>query len=323
MSTVVTEQDKRTFLAALAVTPDDVARADAVQQRDPAWFELRANRLSASNFGAVAGQHEHGKGAGSVLREMLWPKRFSSDATEYGTVMEATAYRLGEVAVRDTLLRYGFEQVWFENTGTRVWAEHPWLCASADALVHAVGRIPDALAPKSGMDAHEGAAHAQSPAPLPSDVHGVCEFKCPYSKKAFYPLTPREYYAQFQGQAAIHGLEFIVFLVYTPEASQINYYRRDPVYWDDLFGKLRRFYMEDYLPRAILKQRGLLTDGQIDLVPVINVHITTRPSDEPERTRHAARGDRERPAHANRDKRYRDDHGSPTHSARDKRRRDG
>ncbi|AVK74709.1 Exonuclease YqaJ [Pandoravirus quercus] len=244
---VVTDEEKRAFLDRLAMTPAQIDEAENTPQRTEAWFGFRRDRLSASLFGGAAGHNKHETEEG-VLKKMLWSSPFSNAATEYGTALEGAAFAAAQAAVASALQQRGYGTVWFEETGTRVFAEHPWLCASADGLVRAV-------------DGPGGATLA-----------GVLELKCPYYKKAFYEPTPHYYYDQFSGQARIHNTDFIVFGVYTPEATQINYFERDAAYWDDvLFPALRTFYMEKYLWRAILRDRGRIAHPNID--PYACIHI--------------------------------------------------
>ncbi|BCU03594.1 exonuclease YqaJ [Pandoravirus japonicus] len=244
----VTDDEKRAFLDRLAMTPAQIDEAENTPQRTEAWFGFRRDRLSASLFGGAAGHNKHETEEG-VLKKMLWSSPFSNAATEYGTALEGAAFAAVQAAVASALQQRGYGTVWFEETGTRVFAEHPWLCASADGLVRAV-------------DGPGGATLA-----------GVLELKCPYYRKAFYEPTPHYYYDQFSGQARIHNADFIVFGVYTPEATQINYFQRDAAYWDDvLFPALRAFYMEKYLWRAILRDRGRITHPNID--PHACIHIS-------------------------------------------------
>ncbi|AVK76919.1 Exonuclease YqaJ [Pandoravirus macleodensis] len=244
----VSVEEKRAFLDRLAMTPAQIDEAENTPQRTPAWFGFRRDRLSASLFGGAAGHNKNETEEG-VLKKMLWSSPFSNAATEYGTALEGAAFASVQAGVASALQQRGFATVWFEETGTRVFADHPWLCASADGLIRAV-------------DGPGGAS-----------LSGVLELKAPYYKKAFYEPTPHYYYDQFSGQARIHNVDFIVFGVYTPEATQVNYFHRDAAYWDDvLFPALRAFYMGKYLWRAILRDRGRIEKPNIDPHPCININ---------------------------------------------------
>jgi len=243
----VSEDEIRAFLDALKLTPEQITEIENVPQRTKAWFEARNNRLPASLAGAVAG-HKRFETKRDVLQNMMWPTPFSNDATEYGTAMEAAAFQHVEAVLVHDLGERGFGNVWLQETGTRIMHQHPWLCASTDAVLHAVG----------GRD---GAA-----------LRGVVELKAPYYKKTFYEPTPHYYYDQFSMQAAIHDVDLIVFGVYTPEATQVNYFKRDVAYWERvLFPALQTFYMNDFVPRAILRQRGRIRFPNIDPEPCILV----------------------------------------------------
>lgn len=243
----VSVEEKRAFLDRLAMTPAQIDEAENTPQRTQAWFGFRRDRLSASLFGGAAGHNKNETEEG-VLKKMLWSSPFSNAATEYGTALEGAAFAAAQAGVASALQQRGFATAWFEETGTRVFADHPWLCASADGLIRAV-------------DGPGGASLA-----------GVLELKAPYYKKAFYEPTPHYYYDQFSGQARIHNVDFVVFGVYTPEGTQINYFHRDAAYWDDvLFPALRAFYMGKYLWRAILRDRGRIERPNIDPHPCINI----------------------------------------------------
>jgi hypothetical protein len=243
----VTDDEKRAFIDRLTMTPAQIDKAENTPQRTPEWFGFRRDRLSASLFGGAAGHNKHETEEG-VIKKMLWSAPFSNAATEHGTTLEGAAFAVVQAGVASALQQRGYATVWFEETGTRIFIDHPWLCASADGLIRAV-------------DGPDGAT-----------LCGVLELKCPYYKKAFYHPTPHYYFDQFSGQARIHNVDFIVFGVYTPEATQINYFRRDAAYWDDvLFPALRTFYMEKYLWRAILRDRGRIKYPNIDPHPCIHI----------------------------------------------------
>nr|UDO47767.1 YQAJ-like viral recombinase [Pandoravirus massiliensis] len=243
----VSVEEKRAFLDRLKMTPAQIDEAENTPQRTQAWFGFRRDRLSASLFGGAAGHNKNETEEG-VLKKMLWSSPFSNAATEYGTALEGAAFAAVQAGVASALQQRGFATVWFEETGTRVFADHPWLCASADGLVRAVD------------------------GPGGTSLAGVLELKAPYYKKAFYEPTPHYYYDQFSGQARIHNADFIVFGVYTPEGTQVNYFQRDAAYWDDvLFPALRAFYMGKYLWRAILRDRGRIEEPNIDPHPCINI----------------------------------------------------
>ena len=138
----------------------------------------RANRLSASQFGAAAGHHDH-RGVGDVLLSLLWPDfkpegddAEPNEAMVYGTLLESHAVDIVQVGLERHYRAQGYDRVWVEQTGTRICRERPWLCASSDGLIFATGGPPGAADP----------------------LRGTLENKCPYYKKRFYPLTPHYYW---------------------------------------------------------------------------------------------------------------------------------
>jgi hypothetical protein len=76
-------------------------------------------------------------------------------------------------------------------------------------------------------------------------------------------------------------LPYCDFVVWTPAKTQIRRYEFDMEYWQTvLYPRLHRFYMQEYLPRLILQQEGVLKQG--DLEP--SVHLEEiRPEDQQDR----------------------------------------
>ncbi len=262
----ITKEDRRRYLDSLRMTDELYKEAQAVAQRSDRWHWFRAGgpglatthdgrpceprlvltRMTASLFGAAAGHNDYKK-EGELLRDMLWPSFQGNDATEYGTTMESTAFEMTQVHAIQEYRAAGYDDVWIEETGICVSRQHPWLAASSDGLLYATKR--------------DGC------------VSGTIEIKCPYARQ-FYPKTPAYYYDQFQGTAAVLGVRLIHFVIYTPERTQINRYEWDETYWNKtLLPTLRSFYMRQYLPRAIYKDRGQLRPGEIDVVSMIDMPL--------------------------------------------------
>jgi hypothetical protein len=210
-------------------------------------------------FGAVLGHHpkscrpeEH---EAETLRRMLWGGVFQSDATDYGSIMEHAAFCITEIALIRHYAQMGYSHVWLEETGTQICLEHPWLSASSDGLIFATAAVPNC----------GGACGA-----VPPPIRGTLEIKCPYYRDEWYPVVPPYYYDQFMGAAAILGVEHIVFAVYLPDATQINYFRFHQRYWEqDMFPRLRAWYMGRFAPRAILRDRGVIQPGHVDPPPTL------------------------------------------------------
>ncbi len=71
----------------------------------------------------------------------------------------------------------------------------------------------------------------------------------------------------------ILNASFVIFSVYTPRKTQINWYEVDRAYWmEQVFPKLKDFYFNFFLPAAIRKERGILKKGEIE--PVFSIDTT-------------------------------------------------
>jgi hypothetical protein len=254
-----TEEEVEDFLRRnVYVTDEQIEEANNCQQRSQKWDEYRKHRIGMSMVGSAIPGHNPYRTPRQLLKDMLWPSFQGNRNTEYGTIMEDTGVKIAEMQIKHHL-RAEYGEVWIEQTGTRIWKEHPWLSASSDGLIFAAGGPPDRPA-----------------------IYGTLEHKCP-SNKQYYRQTPQYHYDQFTGAAVILGVDFIVYSVYTPLASQINYFQKDMDYWDNvLFPELKKFYFEQYIPRAILKERNRLKPGEIDLVAVIHLPLPVLTKDKDE-----------------------------------------
>lgn len=252
MSIVVTEEDIEEFLLALAVTDEQIAQARACAQRSEEWHKWRKNRMTMSMAGAAAGHNKH-RSPMELIRELLWPFFKGNNATEYGTIFEPTATHIVQIVIDANLKKLGYQRGWVQETGTEICKQHPWLAASSDGLIF-------------GLPGPDG----------PQEMfRGTLEIKCPFTKK-FYTETPHYYYDQFMGTAAILGVDKIVFGIYTPTKTQVNYYDFEPEYWHGtLLPALRSFYMEEFIHRAIWKERGLLEENCIDPKPIVTIQPST------------------------------------------------
>ena len=57
------------------------------------------------------------------------------------------------------------------------------------------------------------------------------------------------------------------FCVWNETGFQVSRFPFDRVYWEELDQLLNDFYMRQFLPALILKERGLLQPGEIQFVP--------------------------------------------------------
>lgn len=263
--TVITTEDKRQFLKRLAVTDEDILRIANEEQRTPPWYEARKYRLTGSNFGAASGHHKD-KNPSGVLQDLLWPGTFKGNAaTQYGTTREPLIHDVVETSLNQQCNHNEGERAWLESCGLIVCKEHPWLGVSPDDFVFIYNQKRNTV-----------------------NV-GLAEYKAPFSGKHFYSTCPHYYYDQFQGQMAVarsyiklrYGHlpldeasgTWTKFCVFNPNATQINHYHFDEAYWNTLVETLRQFYMNALLPRFILKERGVLAEGEVDYTPIVNIGL--------------------------------------------------
>lgn len=71
---------------------------------------------------------------------------------------------------------------------------------------------------------------------------GMGEIKCPFSKQ-IYPSIPPYYMAQMQGLLQITDRKWCDFIVWTPDAMQVNRVYRSDEYWDWLHIRLADFWV--------------------------------------------------------------------------------
>lgn len=263
----VTKEDKRKFLRRLVVTDEEILRIANYEQRSPEWHEARKYRLTGSNFGAAADHYkDKQKTPAILLSDMLWPGKFKGNAaTQYGTDREPFIHQVVETYMNTTGKTSNTQEVVLEECGLIVCKEHPWLGVSPDDFI----LIYDSATKKMNV--------------------GLAEYKAPYQKKQFYPVCPHYYYDQFQGQMAVarsflklryphieleeESGTWTKFCVWTPHATQVNHYRLDEAYWADLFKKLKKFYIDTVVPRFILKERGVLQEGEVDVKQIVNIDL--------------------------------------------------
>lgn len=213
-------------------------------QRTDEWKKSRHNRLTASRFGAARGHCQY-TSHNELLRGMLWDVFKGNRATEWGTEKEQGAVDI-YVKYQTQSKNLNPEKFRVTHKGLLISLKHPWVGVSVDGLV---------------FDDSE---------PNENRKNGGVEIKCPF-KKSLYEFIPSQYYDQIQGTMGFLDLPWWDFVVWTPGETQIRRYNFDKKYFDEeLFPRLENFYMTEYLPRAIMKKKGLLTYGFVDPVIVIN-----------------------------------------------------
>lgn len=239
-----------------------------LNQRDPKWMELRSKRLTASLFGAIIGTDQKWKNRARLLRQLIWKDLFKgSIATEHGVSNEDNGVDTYECYQRSSLHLQNnsdlSEQKNFNvlRPGFFISRLYPWLGASPDFIAFY----------KSEK--------------LNKDFYWLGEVKCPFPRPGskgcatLYPKIPPQYYDQIQGSMALMQLPYCDFVVWTRDQTAIERYYFDRYYVEkQLFPGLQQFYIFEFLHRCLLKEKGILKQGQID--PVIQLNFINETNEE-------------------------------------------
>jgi putative phage-type endonuclease len=232
----ITTEDVEAFFKVLTVTPEEQREIYSADQRSEKWFSSRGRRLTASNFGSVCGQNPFSS-ANRVLKDMLWPRKFTCEAVRWGQDNEPLAAKVFETFIRAQ--DPDVHKITFP--GLVVSVEKPWFGASPDGCVHM----------RNGK------------------LRGL-EIKCPF-RKEIYPYCPAYYYAQMMGTAGLLGLQSYYFVVWTPDKTLVEEYEFHRDYFTNvMIPTMEKFYFERYLPLAILKDKNLLPEDSILPPPLLS-----------------------------------------------------
>lgn len=269
------------------VTGTYVRRVAATPQHDPFWFFARSGSVAKDNHGALVEPQLRARGfelpegsspakvTGSVtgamaghnphqtsddaLRNMIFPQPVNNAAVAYGTMTEDVGRQMMYKAL-------------FLLSGGRLEVEELGLCMESPLL--ACGK--DKTTGETLYDtwcgvSPDGVAHIL-------DEHGrrviafLIEIKSKfYMRHMFYSDSakhnrfriPWYYYDQVQFVMGIMVLPATYFVVYLPDRTQVQVIRFNKEYFSSLFNCLRDFYFQRYLPAAVMRMRGLLTEGQL------------------------------------------------------------
>jgi hypothetical protein len=247
------------------LSDEEILRIATLPQRSPEWHGYRQYRLTMSNIGAAVGHMEQYKKPADLLRDLVWTPTFKgNEACAYGTDRESLAHDSLYLHMYDRWVPdeermtggSGYSRsLHVQEIGLLIDRENPWMGASPDDLVFCYDR-------HSGLDI------------------GLAEYKAPWKTKDFYPECPHQYYDQMQGQMAVangylqlkygvpadRAARWTKFVEYTPGRTRINDYAFNSDYWHkELFPMAKEFYYTRVLPLIVLKERGVLEEGQIDL----------------------------------------------------------
>jgi putative phage-type endonuclease len=219
----------------------------ACPQRTVPWLNWRKDRGTASNFGSASGHNPYCSPLQLVI-EMLFKSFQGNEATQWGQDHEAlardeyVAWLRAQAAVTGDV---DPDKIWCDETGLMVCVEKPYFAVSPDGIVH-----------------------------LGDGTLRLLEIKCPF-KKRLYGEIPRYYYDQIQGIMGLMRLNGLVlegcdFVVWTPDKIAIQHFPYNAQYFErDLLPALERWYLQLYVPSAILFEAGELKQGETAFTTVV------------------------------------------------------
>ena len=236
------------FKKTLELSPQQIRELEhntREQYQSELWYSARHYRLTASTFGRIL-QLLPTTPPDSLVKQLLHPKSFSTNATEWGKENEPIALQ----KYVEHQLSTGHTGLVTCSAGFVVSEEHPFLGASPDAYV---------------CD------------PCSPNQFGLVEIKCPYKYRELQPEAAAQqtdfccklsidsngtkavelkrkhpYFAQIQGQLAITERKWCDFVVYTKKGISIERIENDSEFWEhELLPKLITFYDCCFCPSIV------------------------------------------------------------------------
>jgi len=250
-------------------------------QRSLKWHNARKHSITASNFGAAAGNNSY-QSPKELVIDKLWNTFKGNAFTMYGSFHEQDAFRSLQKALEGPLQStvssiYASVYKNYENddlkciiheTGLLKSYTEPWIAVSPDGLLEIQGHCG------SMMVLIEYKCPARS---RHSQTH-------PYSR---YKHNMPEYYVdQVQGimglfdkckdlismtvPSCISGPQICLFVVWQPIQIHVTLVPYDQQYFtQSLYPKLKQWFFEQYLPFAVLKENDLLLPKSLDVIQEI------------------------------------------------------
>uniref|UniRef100_UPI00398EC878 uncharacterized protein n=1 Tax=Pristiophorus japonicus TaxID=55135 RepID=UPI00398EC878 len=224
------------------------------QRENPAWFEWRRNRITAS----VAHRISHCKFVNGKSTEV--PQSYLKSIVSKGSSVSTPAMKWG--IDHETAAIEEYEKVKSKDTGRQISVERcglfidperSWLAASPDGVV---------------VDRATG------------DTVGLVEVKCPYKhrnhtiNKACEDKTfcleraegelqlkkNHPYFTQIQCQLAVTGLKNADLAVFTNRGTVVVRVEYDRKFWENVLDKLEEFYSGAVLPKLQEQNRVLASE---------------------------------------------------------------
>ena len=212
------------------------------QSEDSLWHHQRKLRLTASNFGRVV-KRRPTTPVGNLVKSLLYPKPFSTEATCWGTQHEDDAKK----QYLEHLQSSGCRAASIKESGLVIDNDCPSLACSPDGLVDIPGEEGGVVEIKCPyVAAKEGLDPASAAATLKT-------FFCKVGVAGNLKLKRRhDYYYQVQGMMAITRRSWCDFVVWTPKGMSVERIMFEEDLWAEIKPKLLKFYQKALLPELAL-----------------------------------------------------------------------
>lgn len=236
---------KEWYLLNVVPPPLEIERIQKAEQGTDVWHRARAVRASGSRVGDMLGLGFMSTNARRLTELFIWPKPLTSPWVKWGSEHEVFAQRACEEVLRT---RFSTYDVVFDYPGGIIIRGDEWFIASVDGIA--------TLKDRTTGDAVESI---------------LLEFKCP---KRMHPEIRPGYYAQVQSymgflrqhDASKYGtMKRCIFGQWTPSKMCLAEYAFNQAWFDQLKEMARRVYFYHIVPRLILKDAGLLKEGECKL----------------------------------------------------------
>ena len=229
---------------------DQIEQQTRDQVDSKQWNEQREWRLTASRFGEICKATAR-KDSLKLAESILYPPKFTSNATAHGLVHEKTAIsRFESVTGRKV-----------SPCGLYIDVEHPFLAATPDGLVDD-GKLVEEKCPFK----------AKNNKILPGQLKNFLFLE---ERDGEVKLKKRHsYFFQVQGQMKISGKQSCYFITFTLcdfHVEEIEY--DDRFYNQEMLPVLREFYNTHYLP-LIVKTIATPRSERLQALPIEESHET-------------------------------------------------
>ncbi|KAJ1522321.1 hypothetical protein ONE63_002617 [Megalurothrips usitatus] len=250
------------FLARLEADVDTPEKARALevatrgQHENPLWKEAKKFRLGTAMFGKIMTMRET-TSVRQTVHDIIYGKEEKqamldrNPHVQYGIRNESTAVQMYAERHNATDI---------EENGSYVVANMAFLLSTPDRRRGLDGLLEVKTKPSIGDRKFLDCALAkgrQKPSKFPLE----------FREGALHLKKNHEFYFQIQGQLAISDREWCDLVVFSDNDFFVERIERDRAKWEEMFPKLKRFYMEALLPEFV--DPRLPRDGQIREAPYV------------------------------------------------------